>query len=273
MNRTNRFLLIALLSLGSASAAGQSEPRKASDSVVLTPEVRTILEQKMSKYLENQEERAKRVLGQQLSEGRFILYIRASISQRKISALLNSKSQDTKLTSLPMSMSAKERLKLMAEKLTVEQVPLFIGPLTVSLTFGNDVSDAQINSLKEATANGLGLNSKRGDSVQVKKAELIPQSAIKDVDKLRHETVIAQQKITQSESENFKLLSSFQQLKNELAAAQDKVADAQEKMLSVQEKAAKVEKEKSDLEAKIRSLEEDLSVYKTPMGEIGRAHV
>ena len=239
-----------LLQVGGALGAesGKSPIKQANDdSVMLTPEVTTILQQKMVKYLENQEERAKRVLGQQLAEGRFILYIKSSLSQTKITELLNSKSQDTKLTSLPMSMSAKERLKLMAERLTVDQVPLFIGPLTVSLTFGSDVSNAQINSLKDATANGLGLDLKAGDTVEVKKADLLPQSATKDVDKLRHDTVIAEQKITQSESEN-------KQLKNELSAARDKIASG--------------EREKTEFEAKIRTLEEDLSIYKTPMGDI-----
>ena len=242
--------LFLLLQVGVVSAAEPKNPpakNAKNEPVVLTPEVNTILQQKMAKYLENQEERAKRVLGQQLSEGRFILYIKASISPEKISELLSSKSQDTKLTSLPMSMSAKERLKLMAERLTVDQVPLFIGPLTVSLTFGNDVSNGQINSLKEATANGLGLDLNAGDSVQVKKADLLPQSGTKDVEKLRHDTVIAQQKITQSESEN-------SQLKNDLVAAQEKIA--------------KGERIITEFEAKIRVLEEDLSIYKTPMGDI-----
>ena len=222
--------------------------------VVLTSEVNTILQQKMTKYLETQEDRAKRVLGLQLADGRFILYIKSSISQEKINELLNTKFQETKLTTLPMSMSAQEKLKVMAERLTVDQVPLFIGPLTVFLTFGNDVSESQISSLKEATANGLGLDLKGGDSFVVKKSDLIPQSSNKDVDKLRHDSVIAQQKISQSESENLKLQSTFQQLKNELATAQEKVV--------------KADQEKSELDAKIRSLEEDLSIYKTPMGDI-----
>ena len=250
-------ILFFMLQLSAAFAAEPSKvPGKTvkDEPVVLTPEVNTILQQKMAKYLENQEERAKRVLGQQLSEGRFILYIKASVSPGKISELLSTKSQDTKLTSLPMSMSAKERLKVMAERLTVDQVPLFIGPLTVSLTFGSDVSNGQIASLKEATANGLGLDLKAGDSVEVKKADLLPQSASKDVEKLRHDTVIAQQKITQSESENFKLQNSFQQLRNDLAAAQEKIAIG--------------DREKAEFETKIRTLEEDLSIYKTPMGDI-----
>lgn len=260
-------MLLAVFAAGTAQAQAQSTTRaqsqgavqpkaaqtvsakKADDVGSLAPETMAILQPKLRAWIETLEERARKVMGQQLADGRFLLYVKADVSAAKFASLMNGKQKSFQLTTLPVELSAAEKEKIVAESLTVEQVTLIVSALKVTLTFNTDVPDAQAKALQDAITNALSLNKERGDAVVVKKASLSASfsEVTKDVEKLRYEVSLAQQKAAEAQAAKTKLEA-------ELRASQEKASAADERI--------KEEKEK------VKRMEEDLSIYKTPLGDI-----
>lgn len=242
---------VVLALIGGPTQARAQAPKAAKTAVAqaLAPETLAILQPKLRVWVETLEERARKVMGQQLADGRFLLYVKTDVSPEKFASLVSGKQKNFQLTTLPMELSTAEKEKIVAESLTAEQVTLIAGAVTVTLTFNNDVPDAQAAALQDAITNALGLNKGRGDAVVVKKASLSASfsEVTKDVEKLRYEVSLAQQKAAQAEAERTKL-------QVDLRMAQDKAAAADERV--------KDEKDKN------KRMEEDLSVYKTPLGDV-----
>jgi flagellar motor switch protein FliG len=229
------------------AAAAPAAPTTPATAQAISPEAQTLLQPKVRSWLEILEDRSRRVMGQQLADGRFLLFIKATISPKKFAQYVDAKNQNTQLTSLPMTLSNEEKEKIVAENITVEQIALVLGPITVDLTFDKDVPDEQAKTLKEAITSAIGLNTNNGDRVLIKKAPLLASTTSnklenlstklaegsKDVEKLRYEITTAQQKISQ--------------LQEQLQSRDDQLKSAQEKN---------------------KNLEDDLSIYKTPLGEV-----
>jgi flagellar motor switch protein FliG len=245
--------------------SGKTEPKPSASPTkrvaVLAPEANAVLQPKLRARLESLEDRARKVVGQQLSDGRFLLNIKGQVSADKFLRMAQSKLRNTRLTTLPVNITANEKQKLVAEGLSIEEVALVSGPISISLTFDTDVPNAQADALKEAVSEAIGIDPAKGDTIIIKKAPLTAPGTntkietlntkiaegSKDVEKLRHEISLAQQKISQVEAERLKL-------QTDLKTAQDKISASDELL--------KEEKEKT------KRMEEDLSIYKTPLGEV-----
>jgi flagellar motor switch protein FliG len=226
-----------------AAAQAKSENKDAA----ISREALAVLQPKLRARLDTLEERARKIVGQQLTDGRFLLYIKGELSAQKFLTLVKSKGGNTQLTTLPVSLSAGEKQKLVAENLSADDVALIAGPITVTITFDTDIPNGQATALKEAVGEALEISARDGDAIVIKKAPITAPSTTtklemlntkisegnKDLEKLRYEMNLAQQKLSQVEAERLKL--------------QDDLKDAQEKN---------------------KRMQEDLSIYKTPLGDI-----
>jgi uncharacterized coiled-coil protein SlyX len=234
---------------------------EASSPTGVAPKAMVVLQAKLRVRLDALEERARRIVGQQINDGRFLLYVKADVSSEKFLAFVKTNNSSTRLTTLPVTIGATEKQKLIADSLSSDEVALLAGPLSVTITFDNEIPDAQINALKDAVVDALEISGRKGDTVTVRKAPLTPQStstkleklntkiseSSKDIDKLRYEISTANQRVAQVEAERTKLQADLR---------------------SVQEKLENNERLLSEEKDKNRRMEEDLSIYKTPMGEI-----
>ncbi len=233
-------------SVAQAQNSSQNKKPAATQNEAIAPEALGVLNPKLRQRLDSLEDRARKIVGQQLSDGRFLLFVKSEVNREKFLDLVNKKAGTTRLTTLPMTLSAAEKQKLVAETLSVQDVALISGPVSITITFDSEIPDGQTKALRDAVADALEISTQRGDSVIVKKAPIMASvntkmaEGAKDLEKLRFEVSAAQQKLAQLENERMKLNS-------DLESANSIVREEREK---------------------IRKLEDDLSIYKTPLGEV-----
>jgi hypothetical protein len=223
-------------------------------------------------------------VGQQLADGRFLLVVNAQVSEARFLALQKKNAKSTAFTTLPIQLSSEELQVALAQEITAAEIPLVVGALKVLLTFDNDVPEEQVNAITDAVKRAVVLDPERGDTVEVKKAPLQSPSATKkkeveslntkvlegskDVEKLRFDVSSAQQRTTETQQRVAEAMAKVTQVEAEKLKLQTDLRAAEARAAAEKDKAAAAKTALDEETATRRRLEEDLSIYKTPMGDI-----
>lgn len=208
----------------------------------------TLINNKLHQYEDNLQERAQRLLGRQLDDGVFIIEVKAELNDTAIQQAIgaDSKNKKIQMLTLPREILPEDRARLFAEQLTLEGMGTFVKNIKVNLSFDTSIDQGQQKVFEGLITNALNLNAKRGDKLTVTRTKLSAKtsSQLNDL-KGAFET---------ARTESQRLQGEKQTLTTEKVGLSQKIDDLQ--------------KEIESLKATNKSLEEDLSIYKTPMGDI-----
>ena len=213
-------------------------------------------------YQDRLEQRVRFVLAKHLEEGRFILYIKAQLDEVK---LKNQISKKIPLLTLPKNVLEEDQKRLFFESLNKDTLQPYIKSILVQVTVDNSVNDTQSKLFQKIIYDVLDLNAKRGDKIQMSKAEF---------QKNPLETEMAQIKLSLQEAnkakqdyeDKIKKLESDSQ--NKLRELERSIQDKETELQKTQAKADKTQDNIIKLEKQVSENKEELSFYQPPLGEI-----
>ena len=228
----------------------------------IADDARPAVEERVEKFRDQLESRSKNLLESQLGGSRFGVAVTVEFNEDKFlkeAALGGSK---IRLRSLPTELGTSDMQIQLAETLTVGNIRKFVSKISLAVTVEEGVSAGQLSLIAGTLSNALK----------------IPQASIKiRKEKLQSSTVTEKMQQTQESSAKLeKEVTSLEQQKSqiELKSKLDNQSLQQEKAkLELALRSAEARNKASEdalLETKksLAQLEEEVSIYKTPLGDI-----
>ena len=216
------------------------------------------------------QDKAKQILGREVLDGLFVVIVKAELNAEAIKSTANP-SSGVNFQSLPRNLSANEVAKAYLNGMSIDRLRSLAKSIQVKITVDKSASQGQRNIVRSLIENGLSLSSERGEKLVIEDDELQSYSA-----KARQET--ADRAVTTLELEKNRLASESQDAKDnakqiELKSKIEIDRLSSEKSASEiskkqeESKFLKVQSENEDLKKKLSTLEQELSVFQTPLGD------
>ncbi len=213
-------------------------------------------------YQDRLEQRVRFVLAKHLEEGRFILYIKAQLDEAK---LKNQISKKIPLLTLPKNVLEEDQKRLFFESLNKDTLQPYIKSILVQVTVDNSVNDTQSKLFQKIIYDVLDLNAKRGDKIQMSKAEFQKNPLETEMAQIKTSLQEAN-KAKQDYEDKIKKLESDSQ--NKLRELERSIQDKETELQKTQAKADKTQDNIAKLEKQVSENKEELSFYQPPLGEI-----
>jgi hypothetical protein len=213
-------------------------------------------------YQDRLEQRVRFVLAKHLEEGRFILYIKAQLDEAK---LKNQISKKIPLLTLPKNVLEEDQKRLFFESLNKDTLQPYIKSILVQVTVDNSVNDTQSKLFQKIIYDVLDLNAKRGDKIQMSKAEFQKNPLETEMAQIKMSLQEAN-KAKQDYEDKIKKLESDSQ--NKLRELERSIQDKETELQKTQAKADKTQDNITKLEKQVSENKEELSFYQPPLGEI-----
>lgn len=208
----------------------------------------TLINNKLHKFEDNLQEKAQRLLSRQLDDGVFIIEVKAELNDAAIQQAIgvDSKNKKIQMLTLPREILPEDRARLFAEQLTLEGMGTFVKNIRVNASFDTSIDQGQQKVFEGLLTNALNLNAKRGDKLTVTRTKLSAKSS----------------------SQLSDLKGAFETARTESQRLQGEKQTLTTEKVAMTQKIDQLQKEVESLKSTNKSLEEDLSIYKTPMGDI-----
>jgi len=266
------FIAVLPLVLFSALALAENPSSLApsANEITIMNKIQPVVQQ----YQEKLEERVRKVLGKQIEDARFILYVNIAVDQPKLLRYVRGNVENSKISllTLPQDITSDERANILIDKLTPELLAGFVKSIKVGLTVDNSISADQAESLKKVVTGLLDLKTARGDVVDVSKGSLVSSSVSEQLDALNKQLIQAKADLLKAESQRQLTEVKAKEEQNngdlKLQDYKQSLENREKELQDIKDKKEQAEKEIKKLEQSLNDLKDQNSSVTAPLGDL-----
>lgn len=240
-------LLGSPVTFAQAPAAGQTTT-PAQKPAVRRPATRisyqALLEGKKSHVEQQLEERARKVIASQLDAGQYLLYVKVQMDDRKIGREIAKirAQKKLRLRSLPANVQQQDEAEIrFLSEMTDETIFLYIGKKIVSFTVDSGLTADQVNSLRGALVNAIGITA--ADEFKVSQTKMATSSMQNRLEQAGQEAAQAREQARRTEMLLRELEIKKQEAGTQAAQLDTKVNRLQDELMREREKADELKKQ------------------------------
>jgi hypothetical protein len=252
------FVLAGQLSFARAQSNSEGLARVTDTGGAFSPETQAAVDQKFESYRLSIEERARHVLDREFLRGRALLIVRL---RPNLEALKRAASSGgiVNLTTLPNSVSRGKLEKLFVDNIPISSMKEYVRSMSIDVTVDRNIPPAQ-QELAQKLLEG-SLNLPRGAKIQIQTADISTKSFSEELaraEKGRQDAEIQRQRLADD--------AARADREKEAVAADKRSAEIA--LRQEQQKNLILSQELEDLKSRLNAYEEEINIYKTPLGDI-----